>query len=125
MIKALLQTCLDAVLYSEGVFVHDQKKSGKDADEYIVYSLGGDKKESFADDSANVKNATVTVKYFYRESRLENYASKQAVRAIEDLIEKTLEANGFELPFGRFDAGDIDGIGYMVTVFEAEYWRVV
>src|SRR6056297_1227390 len=103
MIKDLIQNCLDAVLYSKGIYVYDQKKTGKDADEYVVYSLSGDNKESFADDTANVKNATITVKYFYRESKLENYANKQEVRAIEDLIESALEANGFEVPFGRFD----------------------
>jgi len=125
MIKNLLQTSLDASLYSQGIYVHEQRKSGPDADEYVVYSTSGDIKEEFADDKVNVKNANVTVRYFYRESKLFNYTSKQAVRAIEDLIESTLESNGFEIPFGRFDAGDVDGIGYMTTVFECEYWRVV
>jgi hypothetical protein len=125
MIKNLLQTCLDSVLYAKGVYVHAQKKSGPDADEYVVYSMSGDSKESFADDVANLKNANVTVKYFYRESKLENNASKLKVQEIEDLIESTLESNGFEIPFGRFDAGDIDGIGYEVTIFECEYWRVI
>lgn len=125
MIKDLLQTCLDDVLFPKGVYVHDQKKSGENANQYVVYSMSGDSKESFADDIANIKCANVTVKYFYRESKLENHASKLKVREIEDLIESTLETNGFEVPFGRFDAGDIDGIGYMVTVFECEYWRVV
>jgi hypothetical protein len=87
--------------------------------------MSGDSKESFADDVANLKNANVTVKYFYRESKLENNASKLKVQEIEDLIESTLESNGFEIPFGRFDAGDIDGIGYEVTIFECEYWRVI
>ncbi len=125
MIKDLLQTCLDAVLFSKGIYVHDQKKSGKDVDQYVIYSMSGDSKKSFADDVANLKNANVTVKYYYRESKLENHESKLKVREIETLIESTLESNGFEIPFGGFDAGDIDGIGYMVTVFECEYWRVV
>ena len=125
MIKDLLQTCLDAVLFSKGIYVHEQKKSGPEANQYVVYSVSGDEKGTFADDVANSKNADVTVKYFYRESKLENHASKLKVREIEDLIESTLESNGFEIPFGRFDAGDIDSIGYMVTIFECEYWRVV
>ncbi len=125
MIKDLLQTCLDSVLHEKGIRVHEQKKSGPDADEYVVYSMSGDNKGSFADDEPTVKDANATVKYFYRESKLENYASKVKVREIEDLIESTLELNGFEVPFGRFDAGDIDGIGYAVTIFECEYWRVV
>jgi hypothetical protein len=125
MIKDLLQTCLDNVLLSKKIYVHEQKKSGKDADQYVVYSVNGDEKSAYADDTANSKNASVTVKYFYRESKLETHASKVKVREIEDLIESTLESSGFEIPFGRFDAGDIDGIGYMVTVFECEYWRVI
>jgi len=124
MIKDLLQTCLDSVLYEKGVYVHEQKKSGPDADEYVVYSMSGDTKESFADDEATVKSANVTVKYFYRESKLGNYASKVKVREIETLIYETLEDNGFEC-LGPFDSGDIDGIGYMVTIFECKYWRVV
>lgn len=124
MIKDLLQTYLDAVLFAKGIYVHEQKKSGPDADEYVVYSMSGDTKESFADDEATVKNANATVKYFYRESKLESHTSKTKVREIENLIMSTLEANGFEC-VGPFDGGDIDGIGYMVTIFECEYWRVM
>ena len=125
MIKNLVQTCLDAALYSKGVYVHEQLKSGPDADDYVVYSMSGDIKEEFADNKVNVKNANVTIKYFYRDTKLENYTSRQEVRTIEDLIESTLEANGFEIPFGRFDAGDVDGIGYRTTIFECEYWRAL
>jgi hypothetical protein len=124
MIKNLLQTCLDSVLYAKNIYVHEQKKSGPDADEYVVYSMSGDTKESFADDKVTVKNASVTVRYFYRESKLENHASRTKVREIENLILATLEANGFEC-VGPFDSGDVDGIGYMVTIFECEYWRVI
>lgn len=125
MIKNKLQLCLDNALYNENIYVHEQKKTGKDANEYVVYSFSGDIKEVFADDKVNVKSANVTVRYFYRESLLEKYSTRQAVRRIEQLIETTLEENGFEVPNGRFDAGDVDDIGYMVTVFECEYWRAV
>jgi len=125
MIKDKLQLCLDNALYSQNIFVHEQKKSGPDANQYVVYSLSGDIKEAFADDIVNVKSANVTVRYFYRESLLEKYSTREAVRAIEDLIESVLEANGFEVPNGGFDAGDVDDIGYMVTVFECEYWRAI
>ena len=40
-------------------------------------------------------------------------------------IAVAIEDAGFEIPFGRFDAGDVDDINYMTTVFECEYWRVV
>lgn len=125
MIKNKLQLCLDTVLYPLNIFVHEQKKSGADADQYVVYSFSGDIKQSFADDEANVKSANLTVRFFYRESLLEKHSTKQAVREIEQLIESTLEENGFEVPQGFFDAGDVDDIGFMVTVFECECWRAI
>lgn len=125
MIKDLVQLTLDEVLYPKGIYVYEQRKSGQDADEYVVYSSAGDSKEDFADDKALTKNANVTVKYFYRAEKLDNYSTRKKVREIEDLIETALGNAGFEIPFGRFDAGDVDDIGYFVTVFECEYWRVV
>ena len=125
MIKDLIQTTLDAVLYPKNIFVYEQRKSGPDADEYVVYSLSGDIEENYADDEVLVKNANVTVKYFYRSEKLDNYSTRKNVREIEDLIENALKEAGFSIPYGRFDAGDVDDIGYMTTVFECEYWRVV
>lgn len=125
MIKDLVQLTLDTVLYGKSIYVYEQRKIGVDADEYVVYSLSGDTREDFADDTALTKNANVTVKYFYRAEKLDNYSTRKKVREIEDLIESTLEDAGFIIPFGKFDAGDIDDIGYFVTVFECEYWRVV
>lgn len=125
MIKDLVQLTLDTVLYPKNIYVYEQRKSGQDADEYVVYNFNSDDKEDFADDETIVKNANVTVKYFYRAEKLDNYSTKKKVREIEDLIEISLEEAGFVIPFGRFDAGDIDDIGYFATVFECEYWRVV
>jgi len=125
MIKDLIQTTLDAVLYPKNIFVYEQRKSGPDADEYVVYSMSGDIEENYADDEVLVKNANVTVKYFYRSEKLDNYSTRKNVREIEDLIENALKEAGFSIPYGRFDAGDVDDIGYMTTVFECEYWRVV
>jgi len=90
-----------------------------------VYSMSGDIEENYADDEVLVKNANVTVKYFYRSEKLDNYSTRKNVREIEDLIENALKEAGFSIPYGRFDAGDVDDIGYMTTVFECEYWRVV
>lgn len=125
MIKDLIQTTLDDVLFSKNIYVYEQQKSGLDADEYIVYSTNGDSSESFTDDIPLIKDATITVRYYYRAEKLDNYSTKVKVREIEDLIESSLINIGFEIPFGRFDAGDVDDIGYMVTVFECEYWRVI
>ena len=125
MIKDLVQLTLDTVLYPKNIYVYDQRKSGIDADDYVVYSTSGDNREEFADDEVLIKNASVTVRYYYRVEKLDNYNTKKAVREIEDLIETSLEDAGFVIPFGKFDAGDVDDIGYMTTIFECEYWRVV
>lgn len=125
MIKDLVQLTLDEVLYPKNVYVYEQRKSGLDADEYVVYTLAGDAREDFADDEPLTKSANVTVKYFYRAEKLDNYSTRKKVREIEDLIENALENVGFTIPFGKLDAGDVDDIGYMTTIFECEYWRVV
>ncbi len=125
MMKDLVQVTLDNVLYEKNIFVHEQRKSGPDVDEYVVYSSSGDIREFYADDVNLTRNAQITVRYYYRAEKLDNYSSRQKVREIEDLIENALEGAGFEIPYGRFDGGDIDDIGYMVTIFECEYGRVV
>lgn len=125
MIKDLVQTTLDNVLYEKNIFVHEQRKSGPDADEYVVYSSSGESREFYADDVNLTRNASVTVRYYYRAEKLDNYSSRKKVREIENLIENALEGAGFEIPYGRFDGGDIDDIGYMVTIFECEYGRVI
>jgi hypothetical protein len=56
---------------------------------------------------------------------LDTYAGRQAVRDREETIEAALKNAGFVIPFGKFDGGDIDDIGFYVTIFECEYWQVV
>ncbi len=125
MVKDLVQTTLDNVLYEKNIFIHEQRKTGPDADEYVVYSLSGDIREFYSDDRNKTRNANITIKYYYRAEKLNNYSTRQKVREIEDLIETALEGAGLEIPFGKFDAGDVDDIGYMTTIFECEYWRVI
>lgn len=125
MVKNLVQVTLDNVLYPKDIYVHEQRKTGPDADEYVVYSTSGDIREFYSDDVNKVRNANITIKYYYRAEKLNNYTTRQKVREIEDLIESALENAGIEIPFGKFDAGDVDDIGFMTTIFECEYWRVV
>ncbi|QRN86033.1 hypothetical protein JR334_02020 [Clostridia bacterium] len=125
MIKNLVQTTLDSALSGKDILVHDQTKSGDDASQYVVYSQSGDSEESFADDVPVMKKASISLKYYYRGSLVNTYAGRQAVRANEELIEASMSAAGFDLPFGKLDAGDVDDIGYFVTVFEFEYMRVI
>ena len=124
MIKALVQTTLDDALYSKGIYTHDQRRTGADADQYVVFSQSGDTRTDYADDVNLVRGAMITVKYYYRSEYLDNHNTKRHVRTIEQEIESTLEAAGFTIPNGKFDAGDIEDSGFFVTVFECEYWRV-
>jgi len=124
MIKDLVQSTLDVALHPD-VLSYWQRKTGLDMDEYVVYSFGGDSKEDFADDTPLTKNASVTVRYYYRAEKLETPNKRKEIENRENLIETALENAGFAIPYGRFDAGDIDDIGYFVTVFECEFWRVV
>lgn len=124
--KTLIQTALDTALYSTyKIQSHDQRKTGPDADEYIVYSQSGDSAEAHADNQPILKAGSVTVRYYYRAEKIETHTGRQAIKTREDAIQTALEGAGFIIPFGRFDAGDVDDIGYFVTVFECEYWRAV
>ncbi len=123
-IRGLVQTAVDAALYP-GVLTYWQRKSGADADEYIVYTQSGDSSEYHADNAPFVKAGGITVKYYYRAEKIGTPTGRQAVKSREEAIEAALEGAGFAIPFGKFDAGDVDDIGYFVTVFECEYWRLV
>lgn len=123
-IRALVQMALDTA-FDGDIYVYWQRKSGADVDEYIVYTQGGDSSEAFADDTDIVKSASITVRYYYRAEKLDTKVGRAAIKSREDAIETALEGAGFEIPNGKFDAGDVDDIGFYVTVFECEYWRVV
>ncbi len=122
--RHLLQQTLDDALYPD-VYSFWQRKSGADVDEYVVYTLSGDVPEAYADNQPLVKAADVTVRYYYRVGRLNTFAGRKAVEDREEQIEAALNDAGFTVPFGKFDGGDIDDIGFYVTVFECLYARVV
>lgn len=82
-----------------------------DADEYIVYSQSGDSAESHADNQPIVKAGSITVRYYYRAGKNRN-TWQTGNQDREDAIQTAIEGAGFIIPFGRFDAGDVDDIGY-------------
>ncbi len=125
MIKTLLQETLDNALISKNIYSYDQRKTGNNANEYIVYSVSGEVKDDFADDTNLVKHTNITVRYYYNDELLGDFESRKQIRENEKLIEQALEEQGFYMPFGRFDGGDIDDIGYLVTIFECEFWEVL
>jgi hypothetical protein len=125
-IRGIVQTVLDNALSEEGVRVFWHKKTetrGDDPDDYIVYTLDGDSSEFYADDDPIVKAANVAVRYYYRNIMLDTHTGRNTVKNREETIATALIENGFSLPYGYMDAGDIDDIGYGVTLFECEYWR--
>lgn len=125
MIKTLLQETLDNALISKNIYSYDQRKTGNNANEYIVYSLSGEVKDDFADNINLVKHTNITVRYYYNDELLGDFESRKQIRENEKLIEQALEEQGFYMPFGKFDGGDIDDIGYLVTIFECEFWEVL
>lgn len=125
MIKTLLQETLDNALISKNIYSYDQRKTGNNANEYIVYSLSGEVKDDFADNINLVKHTNITVRYYYNVELLGDFESRKQIRENEKLIEQALEEQGFYMPFGKFDGGDIDDIGYLVTIFECEFWEVL
>lgn len=123
-IRGLAQAALDTAL-NGAVLVYWQRKLGKDADEYIVYTQEGDADQDFADDEPLTKAANITVRYYYRPEKLDTQAGRDAVISREEAIEAALKDSGFDIPNGKYDAGDIDDVGFYTTVFDCEYWRVI
>lgn len=122
-LKSLIQTTLDTALYPN-VYVYLQRKSGADADEYVVYTRSGDNNVVYADDVPLTKDASITVKYYYRSDKIGTKAGRTLVNNREDTILNALESAGFDVS-GPFDAGDVDDIGFYTSVFEISYSRVV
>lgn len=127
-IRGHVQAVLDHALHDTGVRVFWGRKTetdGEDPDEYVVYTLDGDPAEAHADDAPLVRAANVAVRYYHRETLLHTQAGREQMKSREDAIATALVAGGFSLPNGYFDAGDIDDIGFGVTLFECDYWRLV
>mgnify|MGYP000976645529 CR=1 FL=1 len=128
MIRELLQNTLDTAVVSDGVYSYWQRKTetaGQDNDEYIVYLLNEDLNEVFADDEALIKNKSITVKYYYRDSYLDTPEGRLHVDQRAEVILQSLLGAGFTCPNGYFDAGNVDDIGFSTIVFEINYIRLV
>lgn len=127
-IRDLTQRALDNALVDDAVRSFWQRKTdteGANPSEYIVYTLDSDTNESYADNSPLIKSANVTVRYYYRTDLLDSYSGRGKVKAREIEIEAAMLAAGFTVPFGPSDTGDIDNIGFGVTVFECYFDRLV
>lgn len=117
-IRALVQTTLDIALSGIKSYWLEKKELATDQDEYIVYTAGGKYGSFFSDDARAVIDRDVTISYYHRSIKADTSAGRAAIWTREAEIESALLAAGFETSSGFFDAGDVDGIGFDVSVSE-------
>lgn len=126
-VRGKIQLALDTALYADKVFSFWNRKVevvGENKDEYIVYTLSGDTPESYADNSELIKLHEVTIRYYYRDTLSQTSAGRTKVKNRETQIIEALRNADFEIT-NVFDAGDIDNVGFFVTLIECQYWEVV
>lgn len=127
-IRGKIQLALDTALYEDKVYCYWNRKvetAGANPDEYIVYTLSGDSPESFADNTELIRLHEATIRYYYRDTLLQTAAGRNKVKNRERQIIEALRNADFEIPDGAYDAGDIDNIGFFVSLIECQYWEVV
>lgn len=126
-IRGKIQLALDTALFADKVFSFWNRKvevAGENKDEYIVYTLSGDTPESYADNSELIKLHEVTIRYYYRDTLPQTSAGRTKVKNRETQIVEALRNDDFEIT-NVFDAGDIDNVGFFVSLIECQYWEVV
>lgn len=127
-VRGKIQLALDTALYGDKVFSFWNRKvevEGANTDEYIVYTLSGNDSDSFADDTALVKSYDATIRYYYRDTLPHTSTGRNKVKNREKQIIDALKNAGFETPNGVFDAGDIDSVGFFVSLIDCQYWEVI
>jgi hypothetical protein len=118
-----VQTVLDNALYSD-VLSYWMRKTGTDADEYVVYTIDSDEATN-ADDRPLIRNTNIAVRYYFKDSLIGTSAGRTKVQNRADAIVSALESNGYSVPYGPQNIGDIDDIGYGVLLIECYKGRVV
>ena len=117
-VRALVQSTLDGASLEIKAYWLKKTEMSTDQDEYIVFTSGGKYGTFFSDDARAVIDRDVTISYYHRSVKADTPTGRAAIWAKEASIESALLAAGFETPSGFFDAGDIDGIGFDVSVAE-------
>jgi hypothetical protein len=123
MIYGDIQTVLDTALYPD-VLSYWMRKTGADADEYVVYTIDSDDATN-ADDEPLIRNANVAVRYYFKDSLIGTSTGRTKVQDRVGTIVSALESNGYSVPYGPQNIGDIDDIGYGVLLIECYKGRVV
>ena len=127
-IRGKIQLALDTALFADKVFSFWNRKvevAGENKDEYIVYTLSGDTPETFADNSELVKVHDASISYYYRDTLVQTSAGRTKVKNRENQIIDALRNAGFEVFGGVSDIGDVDNVGFFVSLIECQYWEVV
>jgi hypothetical protein len=123
MIYGDIQTVLDTALYPD-VLSYWMRKTGPDADEYIVYTIDSDEAIN-ADDKPIVRNGNIAVRYYFKDSLIGTSAGRTKVQNRADAIVSALENSDYSVPYGPQNIGDVDDIGYGVLLIECYKGRVV
>ena len=118
-----IQTALDTALYPD-VLSYWMRKTGPDADEYVVYTIDSDEAIN-ADDKPIVRNGNIAIRYYFKDSLIGTSSGRTKVQNRADAIVSALENNGYSVPYGPQNIGDIDDIGYGVFLVECYKGRVV
>lgn len=127
-VRGKIQLALDTALYTDKVFSFWNRKvevEGENSDEYIVYTLSGDNAENYADNTDLVRVHDATIRYYYRDTLPHTSTGRKKVKNREKQISDALKNAGFEIPNGVFDAGDIDSVGFFVSLIDCQYWEVI
>ena len=123
MIYGDIQTVLDTALYPD-VLSYWMRKTGADADEYVVYTIDSDEATN-ADDEPLIRNTNVAVRYYFKDSLIGTSAGRTKVQNRAGTIVSAFESNSYSVPYGPQNIGDIDDIGYGVLLIECYKGRVV
>ena len=127
MIIDTIQTTLDTLLYSEGIFVfwnQFREIQGVDQSEYVVYTQSDSPTGIMADDKPLTREIGVTVKYYYDSNLETNKAGRTSVYARASDILNAMEDAGFETTTGVMFMGDLDDVGKSVAVIDFTYCEV-
>lgn len=127
-VRVLVQAALDTALNGEVCVFWQRRAEIEDdpnSDEYIVYTIGGDRHSAFADGEPLTSKADATVRYYYKHETIDTPAGRAKVKEREATILTALKNADFSCPSGAFDAGDVDEVGCFTSVIECSYVRVI
>lgn len=116
-----VQIALDTALYEDGVrsyWKRRKKTTGANPDEYIVYTIGGEERYAYADNSDQLSATNITLRYYHDINLTDSQAGRVEVDKRINQIIDAMRAGGFRYDGERLDAGPIDDAEYNAVVLE-------